>query len=62
MKPKQKKQRLKPGDPYRCECGREHKLSLYVAAHWNEEIVHTCECGRKHIICRGIVYLVGDKA
>lgn len=48
----------KLGDKWPCECGREHELGVYVAAHWREALEHTCECGRKHIVQRGVVRLI----
>ncbi len=32
-------------ESWRCACGREHSFSAYVAAHWNDELVHGCGCG-----------------
>lgn len=43
------------GDPWRCQCGREHKWSAYAAAHWDAELVHTCECGATHEFLSGEV-------
>ena len=37
---------------FTCECGKFHEFTPYVAAHSNEELVHTCPCGKKHIIVR----------
>lgn len=40
---------------FKCACGKEHLLSSYVFAHWDERLVHTCSCGRKNIVQRGVV-------
>jgi hypothetical protein len=45
-------------DGFTCECGKAHKYSAYVAAHWRERLLHTCDCGAKHSIREGIVKLV----
>lgn len=45
------------GKPWECECGKSHELGGYVAAHWNDKLIHTCECGRKHIIENGTLSL-----
>lgn len=50
--------RLEPSDTWKCECGNEHALGGYVAAHWTEKLIHTCDCGRKHSIRRGLLELV----
>jgi hypothetical protein len=50
--------KLKPTDSLVCECGKKHPLGPYVAAHWNEELIHSCECGRKHTIRAGLVKLI----
>ena len=34
-------------------CGKHHRFSHYVYAHWRERLTHTCDCGQKHTICAG---------
>lgn len=41
-----------------CECGQHHVFGVYIAAHWDERLIHTCDCGRKHSVCRGHVSLL----
>lgn len=41
-----------------CECGKEHTFGAYVAAHWNESLIHTCDCGRKHELTAGRLILM----
>lgn len=37
-----------------CECGKFHKWSAYVYAHYTEDIIHTCpNCGSMNMICNG---------
>ena len=52
----------KIGDTWKCECGKEHKLSgCYLAAHWDIELVHNCDCGRMHTVKNGVIKLVEDQ-
>jgi len=40
---------------YNCKkCGKLHDFSLWVFAHWSEDLIHVCDCGQSHIIRRGI--------
>lgn len=35
-------------------CNKEHALGVYVAAHWDETLIHTCDqCGAKHSVLSG---------
>lgn len=34
-------------------CQKHHEFGVYVAAHWDEELIHTCECGSQHTVRRG---------
>ncbi len=52
-----KKRKVKPGDKWLCECGKEHELGMYVAAHWDERLLHTCDCGRVHSLKNGVIEL-----
>ena len=36
-------------------CGKRHGFGVYVAAHWEDALIHTCECGAKHLLRRGRV-------
>lgn len=37
-----------------CKCGEENRLSLWVFAHWHEEISFTCQqCQNKVTLFRG---------
>jgi hypothetical protein len=46
-------------DGFDCECGERHEYPPYVAAHYDEPLLHTCKkCGRKHNIFRGKARLV----
>lgn len=40
---------------YTCECGKFHKFSAYVYAHYDVELVHACDCGRKNTLIGGCV-------
>ena len=40
---------------YVCECGKKHKFTTYVYAHWDVEQIHTCDCGRENTLYRGKV-------
>jgi len=35
-------------------CDKYHDFSMYVFAHWNQELEHKCDCGARHSIQRGI--------
>lgn len=52
---------LKPGESFKCGCGKEHKLTGYVSAHWNERLAVTCGCGRKWNVKAGVVSLESEK-
>jgi Zn ribbon nucleic-acid-binding protein len=41
-------------------CGKEHKWSVYVFAHYDIELVHTCDCGQKVHLCSGEVQTEED--
>ena len=49
---------LRVGNSWRCECGKEHPVGAYAAAHWEIELVHVCECGRQHVLQNGWLVLV----
>lgn len=53
--------RLKPGDDWKCICGEAHKLGGYVAAHWDDELTHTCECGIERTLESGFLTFTGKK-
>ena len=54
--------RYELGDDWECECGRTHDLTgVYLAAHWDVEMIHKCDCGRKHSITAGIIELIRQK-
>jgi hypothetical protein len=37
---------------WNCRCGKVHSVSVYLAAHWREEMIFTCECGNKfNLLC-----------
>jgi transcription elongation factor Elf1 len=39
---------------FTCRCGRYEEFSVYVYAHWNEELKFTCEkCGRVYAVYAG---------
>ena len=42
---------------YTCPCGSTHPCaSVWGAAHWHEELLHTCtNCGRRNTIRNGVV-------
>lgn len=40
-----------------CICGKEHKLPVYVLAHWNISLEFTCSCEREYKIKHGILKL-----
>jgi len=40
---------------WRCSCSREHNFGMYVAAHWDDELIHNCECGANHVFKSGRV-------
>ncbi len=45
---------------YTCKCKRAQLFTLYVFAHWNDEITHQCKCGRKNKIKGGKVKIGND--
>ena len=50
------------GGAWKCECGKEHKLSgAYLAAHWDIELVHNCDCGLVHTVQSGFITLVEEQ-
>jgi hypothetical protein len=36
---------------YVCSCGHREKFTVYVLAHWDDELVHTCEKKKKKNLC-----------
>jgi hypothetical protein len=46
---------------YTCKCGRQNEFGVWVAAHWNDQVVHSCDCGRKNSILRGRVVRWGKE-
>lgn len=42
---------------FTCKCGKPHRYSAYVYAHWYDSLVCECECGRKYGIIQGIASL-----
>lgn len=46
---------------WNCECGKVNTFDAYVAAHWQDKLVHVCECGRKHQVWQGKITLLKDK-
>lgn len=41
---------------FTCKCGEEHVFGVWVAAHWDMELLHTCpKCGRQSKVCQGTV-------
>lgn len=56
--------KIKPGDSWHCTwCGQLHTTGVFVAAHWDEELIHTCECDATHVLRNGVIRLwkQGDK-
>ncbi len=48
------------GEGFNCECGEHHDFGAWVAAHWDEELIHTCNnCGRSHTLHKGHITLNG---
>lgn len=48
---------------FTCECGKFHEFGGYVAAHWNESLIHTCDaCEAKHSVRAGrVLRILGRK-
>lgn len=47
---------------FKCKCGKYHKFTAYVMAHWNVRLDFTCEkCGRKLYVLRGHAVLLTKK-
>ncbi|MFA6094251.1 MAG: hypothetical protein WC986_15035 [Elusimicrobiota bacterium] len=49
--------RVKSGDlpPIVCPCGKKLPTNAYLAAHWNENLMHQCQCGLTLRVLRGHV-------
>lgn len=54
-----KVRRVKPGESWICECGKEQVQTYYSQAHWDEVMLHTCSaCGRVHRLSSGRLVLL----
>ena len=48
---------LTEGNKWRCVCGIDKHLGAWVAAHWDERLMHECACGRQYDLLRGVITL-----
>lgn len=46
---------------FTCPCGRSHRFSMYVFAHWDDRLTFPCACKREFTIRRGVAIGPGDK-
>lgn len=55
----EEKENKKVKKGFTCKCGRYEEFGLYVAAHWDEQLIFTCpDCEKRYKVLRGIAKLI----